>query len=61
MDGVAGEVTQERVDDVVHTGDDDDDDYDDDGGDVCYDDGDDGDAGLGEGGRGQNVENPYIG
>ena len=31
MDGVAGEVTQERVDDVVHTGDDDDDDYDDDG------------------------------
>ena len=28
MDGVAGEVTQEseRVDDVVHTGDDDDDD-----------------------------------
>ena len=31
MDGVAGEVTQERVDDVVHTDDDDDDDDDDDG------------------------------
>ena len=30
MDGVAGEVTQERVDDVVHTGDDDDDDDDED-------------------------------
>ena len=29
MDGVAGEVTQERVDDVVHTGDDDDDEDDD--------------------------------
>ena len=26
MDGVAGEVTQQRVDDVVHTDDDDDDD-----------------------------------
>ena len=26
VDGVDGEVTQERVDDVVHTGDDDDDD-----------------------------------